>query len=91
MMNEEQRRSRSRNVVLLIINRMCKSSNLAKLILSDGAHKPDTLYFILQALAEQKRKSLRERRGGVASHVQEVVASASRLQLRARSRSRSSD
>ena len=74
MMSEEQRRKNSPNSMNLVINKMCKFSNLAKLVISHGAQDPDTLYFILRELAEQSKRP-REHPGGVASHVQGVIAS----------------
>ena len=59
----------------LVINKMCKSSNLAKLVISHGAQERDTLYLTLRALAEPNKRP-REHPGGVASHVQGVIASA---------------
>ena len=74
-MSEEQRRENSPNIMNLVINKMCKSSNLAKLVISHGAQERHTLQLTLRALAAQ-RKRPREHPGGVASHVQGVIASA---------------
>ena len=66
------------------MNRICKSANLSKLIITHGVHDPDTLESILQSLADQKREPEKQHPGGVASFVQGVIAAADRLGLRAR-------
>ena len=88
-MDEEQRRSRSRDIMPLISHRTFKSAILSKPIITYCSHNPDTFLHILLELAAQKRAPRREYSAGMASHVQEAMASTGRLERRGRSRSRS--
>ena len=98
-LTSEQRAEGKRNTLTHVINKLCKNTNLCKLLLNYGAVDAPSLRTILGALAalrarsqpgaQQQPQQENEAVTVAAEHTSEVLRAQTRLRLRSRSRTRS--